>query len=176
MTNLDDLKAAAYHEAGHALLHAIFGERIDGLTVNADGTGKVSRFQALPIWDSCPGLLPDSQTMMGRCQSAMISMAGAVAEDAFIGIGMPEILYESSAADDWEGIQKLNLPESLLFELQDLTCMAVGDNWSKVQALAEDLFIQRTMSPDEADKYLDGVNAFSAYFEKIQDLVKAVAV
>lgn len=170
---IEHLKAAAFHEAGHALLYTVFGEHIDGITINPDGTGMVHQFGIQPMWARM--LMPEPMSVPGRCQDAMISLAGAITEDIFTDelYNPMAILQYGGGLHDWSHIQSLLLPDALVDDLIGLTTQAVLKHRAKVQSLAERLLVQKSMTPAEVDQLLVGVYDFSCYSKEIKRLIRA---
>jgi ATP-dependent Zn protease len=141
----DELRAAAYHEAGHAVAHvALLGSAsaIKSVRIRADGSGLVSYARSF--------------RPRREVDEAVIFYAGPVAEARVTG-GRPEdIAYRQmdnpTHASDWEMVFQhiaalsVSYPVVTLAYVQQRTEELLTKNWAAVERLAAALLEHRSLA------------------------------
>ncbi len=159
-----ELKATAYHEAGHAFMHLLFGYDVTSVSVNEDNnTGKVeSNYSVEP-----EGL----QKLLDKYAFACIAIAGSVSEGRFLKLDEPvEKFGDIESLDDFSKVGRLNLPNPIRSLLIDLTNRILMNEWNAVSAIAEELHIHKKPSQTEVNQFFAETNLGVKHDLYVKDL------
>lgn len=152
------LQATAFHEAGHALVAYLCGQRLSRLEIHGD-EGLSGACHALRVPPSPP---LDASTPAGRAaveELILCTCAGPLAEARLTGGDWDESSSDLDAAvrlalqleDDCDAaMQRL---EALRRRLDEL----LGQHWAAVEAVARLLLRRRSVSGEAVEALLDGV-------------------
>lgn len=149
-------KEAAYHEAAHVFMLALFGHQItstlireeDNVVIKFSGETNYSPYVA-------PEFLED---LSEKHAFACIAISGSSSEDKIIGYTSEErglsIVEGGGSHDDWIKYNELALEVGSLKPLIEVTNKIIDDHWEVVSELAEALYHSGTLNSQEIESIL----------------------
>ena len=152
MTNIDQLRIRAYHEAGHAVMAYLAGEPVTTYSLNTEDT-----ISSIPttsqIFLEFEGEIADPWNYQLRKKieaKVMIDLAGQIAEEKYIGKTQLPVYN-----DDYESVNMLSRIAESEEELQAYydwlfirteKLISFGINWSLIKVVADELFENKELS------------------------------
>lgn len=157
-------KAAAYHEAGHVILHHLFKKRYKNVAVNRF-LGEIksaylhSKFSA-----------NRKSSLQDKLIYASICFAGSTAQYIFQGFSHDELcrliereyaLGEGYGKTDWEKYRSLELPDFCSSLIAEFTIKAITENWELVGKIADSILEHQELTFEQV-YHLSKGNNFTA--------------
>jgi len=163
----NDLKATAYHEAGHAVVSYLYDRRFKQVTIEPsdDAAGRVEYYDGLMIGKILEGTHCNIWLMEHPeeadkivVRSVYSAMAGYIAQE----MGVPGSVTPEHWEDDKENIGEILIcidPENGWDDAESTVRAALENNWHLVECLAEALLEKRTISGKEARSILSALSS-----------------
>lgn len=169
---IEKLKATAFHEAGHVIVHEIFGWSYTNALIRSDG-GTVN-YDYEEITKESPWL--------DQLIYACICLSGSVAEDKHRACLPPE-RYGASVwmakahigeeMTDWDKYQSLKLSNPHYRLLQKFVNKLISENWSLIEKIAITLLERKELTFEEIQPMLDGQREQrQLYIQELQAIPK----
>lgn len=159
------LEATAYHEAGHAFMHLLFGHDVTRIFIDEDDGKVESNYSVEPA---------TLQEPLEKYIFACIAIAGSVAEGKFMKLDDPRKKFgDGQSIYDFFEVGKLQLSKEVQSLLKDATNQIVMDNWSHISVFAKSLYAQRGLSKIEIDQLssdIDFEEKRDFYIKKLGEL------
>ena len=162
----------AYHEAGHAVVARMLGYKLLGISIDSDLEGKLGHSGS----DVLPESLKQSKNWRkdvvtpeewtAASDDIVIYLAGATAEELLHGREAVVDPDEPRSSDETQVIGRLvrmcganyEAQNELLADSLARARVLVKDHWEKIEAVAEALLEQTTLSGPETEELINGSN------------------
>lgn len=170
--------STAFHEAGHVLIHEIFGRPYTDVSVAEVGKEGVNYSYPDPQKDS-----PAIEKLIYAC----ICYAGAIAEDKFNFL--PDVAKEElgrtiaygvmSLDSDLAKFKNLHLPQGSYEKVQEVVSNMVIENWKTVSTIAQALYEKKHITSENIKLLLDQTGFISNrdfYVQQLKNLQEALEI
>lgn len=148
-------KEAAYHEAGHIFMLALFGHQIIDASISEEDNGEI-KFKGEANYS--PYVDPASLVDLSEKHAfACIAFAGSSAEDKLKDWEKDErgMSIFAGGSDDYTQYQYLKLEKGSTKPLLEFTNEIIDEHWPVISKLAEDLYQLGSLNSQEIEVILD---------------------
>lgn len=156
---------AAYHEAGHIFLLALFGYTVINASINEDIDKGDTNYR--------PRINPSSlEDKLDKYIAACIATAGVVSEARFRGIHNPSALFYEGGLDDLGQFMQTGLSKDFLGPMIDVANQILESHKGVISKIADELYKKKSLTQEEIGDLLNDVSLAEESKKYKNELVK----
>lgn len=169
--SVSEKRGTAFHEAGHAFLHELFGLPYTDVQIT-EGEERVSFTYPEPT---------SHDDLVTQLIYACACFSGSIAEDTYSQPSNADLsgfsLIIGGGIVDNQKYRELNLPQSCRKPLLAITRKIILENWSHIEKIAESLLEKTSLTSAEVGQLLDRLDRLKleqqrqSYHAELQSLI-----